>query len=84
MLCKYCNKIKMLCTLMTIDRCKKVRKARKILKCSFRADTVEGLYEDEALFQADSNRRLVCSVAPEIIFQGQGKNVEVKLYPKYS
>ena len=53
---------------MTTGSCRKMRKARKVLKCPFRADTVEGLCEDEALPQADSNKELVSSVAPEIIY----------------
>ena len=56
LLYKYSKKINMLCTLITIGIRRKNRKARKVLKCPFRADTVEGLCEDEALSQADSNR----------------------------
>ena len=68
LLCKYSRKINILCTLMTTGSCRKMRKARKVLKCPFRADTVEGLCEDEDLPQADSNKELVSSVAPEIIY----------------
>ena len=48
---KYSKKIKILCTFITIASCKKIRKARKVLKCPLQADTVEGLREDEALSQ---------------------------------
>ena len=55
---------------MTTGSCRKVRNARKVLKCPFRADTAEGLCEAEALPQADSNKGLVSSVEPEIIYEG--------------
>ena len=70
LLCKYSRKINILCTLMTTGSCRKVRNARKVLKCPFRADTVEGLCEAEALPQADSNKGLVSAVEPEIIYEG--------------